>query len=87
MFPPKPCDQTVTVPLNVAGTAILYAAPSDVVPVQVCTGVFPVTGQNMPLLAMGGSALIMTCVGLGVVQSFAYRQEKAANDKKSEEIA
>lgn len=37
----------------------------------VCTGVFPVTGQNMPLLAMGGSALVMTCVSLGIVQSIA----------------
>jgi cell division protein FtsW len=53
----------------------------------VCTGVFPVTGQNMPLLAMGGSALIMTCVGLGIVQSFAYRQERALNEKNKEEIA
>lgn len=42
----------------------------------VCTGVFPVTGQNMPLLAMGGSALIMTCVAIGIVQSIAYRQDK-----------
>ena len=40
----------------------------------VCTGVFPVTGQNMPLLAMGGSALIMTCVAIGIVQSIARRQ-------------
>jgi len=39
----------------------------------VCTGIFPVTGQNMPLLAMGGSALIMTCVAIGIVQSIAHR--------------
>ncbi len=45
----------------------------------VCTGVFPVTGQNMPLLAMGGSALIMTCVALGVVQSIAYKQTKSSD--------
>lgn len=45
----------------------------------VCTGVFPVTGQNMPLLAMGGSALIMTCVALGVVQSIARKQMKEEN--------
>ncbi len=51
----------------------------------VCTGVFPVTGQNMPLLAMGGSALIMTCVALGIVQSIANKQNKGKNedDKKS----
>lgn len=41
----------------------------------VCTGTFPVTGQNMPLLAMGGSAMIMTCVSLGIVQGIARKQE------------
>lgn len=44
----------------------------------VCTGIFPVTGQNMPLLAMGGSALIMACVSIGIIQSIAYHQQKPA---------
>ena len=43
---------------------------------MVCTGIMPVTGQNMPLLAMGGSAMIMTCFSLGIVQSIAYRISK-----------
>jgi len=42
----------------------------------VCTGIFPVTGQNMPLLAMGGSALIMTCLAIGIVQSIAVKQQE-----------
>lgn len=50
----------------------------------VCTGTFPVTGQNMPLLAMGGSALIMTCVEIGIVQSIAYKQNKANGDDLEE---
>ena len=50
----------------------------------VCTGAFPVTGQNMPLLAMGGSALIMTCVEIGIVQSIAYKQNKANGEEKDE---
>ena len=41
----------------------------------VCNGIFPVTGQNMPLLAMGGSALIMTCLAIGIVQSIAVKQQ------------
>jgi cell division protein FtsW len=41
----------------------------------VCTGLMPVTGQNMPFLAMGGSAMIMSCVALGVVQSIAHKNE------------
>ncbi|MDG1331119.1 MAG: FtsW/RodA/SpoVE family cell cycle protein [Crocinitomicaceae bacterium] len=52
---------------------------------MVCTGIFPVTGQNMPLLAMGGSAMMMTCVSLGIVLSISLQQEKAtATIKKSE---
>jgi cell division protein FtsW len=47
----------------------------------VCTGVFQVTGQNMPLLAMGGSALIMACVSIGIVQSIAYNQQKKSKSK------
>lgn len=52
----------------------------------VCTGVFPVTGQNMPLLAMGGSGLIMTCLALGIVQSVAYSQNKKKEKEKDEKI-
>lgn len=40
----------------------------------VCTGVFPVTGQNMPFLAMGGSALLMACVSIGIIQAIAVKQ-------------
>ena len=34
------------------------------------------TGQNMPFLAMGGSALIMACVSIGIVQSIARNNNK-----------
>lgn len=43
---------------------------------MVCTGIFPVTGQNMPFLAMGGSAMIMACIGIGIVQGVAQKQEE-----------
>lgn len=51
----------------------------------VCTGVFPVTGQNMPFLAMGGSALVMACISIGVVQSFAKELKTASKEDKFEE--
>lgn len=51
----------------------------------VCTGIFPVTGQNMPLLAMGGSALIMTCVALGLVQSIANKQNKGKEENAGDQ--
>ena len=49
----------------------------------VCTGVFPVTGQNMPFLAMGGSALIMACVSLGIIQAIAARQMGSKTNETS----
>ncbi len=61
------------------GVLILIQATVNML---VCTGIFPVTGQNMPLLAMGGSALIMTCVSIGIVQSIANQQTK--NNEPSE---
>ncbi len=41
---------------------------------MVCAGIFPVTGQNMPFLAMGGSAMIMACISIGIVQGIAAKQ-------------
>ena len=52
---------------------------------MVCTGIFPVTGQNMPFLAMGGSAMIMACVGIGIVQGVAQKQEDR-NSVESEPV-
>lgn len=60
------------------GVGILLLTQATV-NMMVCTGIFPVTGQNMPLLAMGGSALIMTCLAIGMVQAIAYKQTKNTN--------
>ncbi len=46
---------------------------------MVCTGLIPVTGQNMPFLAMGGSAMIMSCISLGIVQSIARKNNEPDN--------
>lgn len=56
------------------GVGILLLSQATV-NMMVCTGIFPVTGQNMPFLAMGGSAMIMACVGIGIVQGIAQKQE------------
>ena len=51
----------------------------------VCTGVFPVTGQNMPFLAMGGSALLMACVSIGIIQAIAVKQASVTTAQIDEE--
>ena len=50
----------------------------------VCTGIMPVTGQIMPFLAMGGSAMVMSCIALGIIQSIANKNNP--KDNLSEEI-
>jgi len=55
------------------GIGILLLSQATV-NMMVCTGIFPVTGQNMPFLAMGGSAMIMACISIGIVQGIAQRQ-------------
>jgi cell division protein FtsW len=58
-----------------------------VINMMVCTGLMPVTGQNMPFLAMGGSAMIMSCVSLGIVLSIARAKEKPENTVVTKEKA
>ena len=58
------------------GIGILLLSQASV-NMLVCTGIFPVTGQNMPLLAMGGSAMITTTFALGMVQAIAIKQGKS----------
>jgi cell division protein FtsW len=69
---------------TVLGIGILLLSQA-VVNMMVCTGIAPVTGQNMPLLAMGGSALIMACVGIGIVQSIAATQQPAVKEEEEKE--
>jgi len=52
----------------------------------VCAGIFPVTGQNMPLLAMGGSALMMTCFALGIVLAISTKQLEVKAKEEDELI-
>ena len=67
------------------GIGILMLSQASV-NMLVCTGVFPVTGQNMPLLAMGGSALMITCLGLGIVQGIAHKSEGDIEESEEENL-
>jgi cell division protein FtsW len=48
---------------------------------MVSTGLMPVTGQNMPLLSMGGTSAWFTCIAFGIVLGVSREQSK--EDKKS----
>ena len=38
----------------------------------VCVGVFPVTGQPLPLVSMGGTSLLFTSAALGMILSVSH---------------
>lgn len=58
-----------------ATTALLVIGLSLSITVQafvnmlVCVGLFPVTGQPLPLISMGGSSVLFTCLAFGVMLS------------------
>lgn len=65
------------------GTLLLSQASINML---VCVGIFPVTGQNMPLLSLGGSAMFMTCVAIGIIQSIAGKQDKLTSSSKTNTV-
>jgi len=40
-----------------------------IINMAVVVGLLPVTGQPLPMISMGGSSLLFTCVALGIIQS------------------
>ncbi len=42
-------------------------------------GLFPVTGQPLPLLSMGGTSVIFTCIGIGIILSVSRGEVDESN--------
>ncbi|PCE63387.1 FtsW/RodA/SpoVE family cell cycle protein [Sediminicola luteus] len=55
----------------------------------VATGLFPVTGQTLPLISTGGTSIWMTCLAVGIILSASVKkdteEEKAVKTTKKEE--
>jgi cell division protein FtsW len=51
----------------------------------VATNLFPVTGQPLPMLSMGGTSIWFTSIGIGIVLSVSAG-ETAAKAKKEEDV-
>jgi len=52
----------------------------------VCTKLVPVTGQNIPILSMGGTSTWFTCIALGIILSVSrsIEEEKQKEEKNKE---
>ncbi len=49
----------------------------------VCTRLVPITGQNMPLISMGGTSTWFTCISLGIILSVSRSSEPEESKDKS----
>ena len=66
------------------GLPIVFQA---LINMAVAVELFPVTGQNLPLISSGGTSIWMTCLAIGIVLSVsAKREETRSKMKKEEEI-
>ncbi len=64
------------------GIPIIFQA---LINMAVAVGLFPVTGQPLPLISTGGTSIWMTCFAIGIVLSVsANREAKLAADKKND---
>jgi cell division protein FtsW len=63
------------------GLPIVFRA---MINMAVAVELFPVTGQNLPLISSGGTSIWMTCLALGMVLSVSAKREIVAKEEKEE---
>jgi len=69
----KSNDQYATIVAVGIGASIMFPA---IINMMVSTKLMPVTGQNMPLLSMGGTSAWFTCIAIGIVLSISRENNK-----------
>jgi cell division protein FtsW len=67
--------------LGLSFTLVLQALSNMAVNVNL----FPVTGVTLPLVSMGGSSFLFTCLSIGIILSVARNVEQLEGKKKYEE--
>ncbi|MGQ8336389.1 FtsW/RodA/SpoVE family cell cycle protein [Sunxiuqinia sp. A32] len=68
-----------TFPAFLTAGLVLVMVFQAIINMAVSTGVFPVTGQPMPWVSMGGTSTLFTAASFGIILSVSYQNQK---DKK-----
>ncbi|MRT16650.1 cell division protein FtsW [Vitellibacter sp. q18] len=63
------------------GLPIVFRA---MINMAVAVELFPVTGQNLPLISSGGTSIWMTCLALGMILSVSAKREVVAKEENEE---
>ncbi|MGZ5286139.1 MAG: FtsW/RodA/SpoVE family cell cycle protein, partial [Flavisolibacter sp.] len=69
--------------LGLSFTLVLQAMANMAVNVNL----FPVTGVTLPLISMGGSSFLFTCLSIGIILSVARNVEQLEGQKAAEAAA
>ncbi len=59
------------------GLPIIFQA---IINMAVAVNLFPVTGQNLPLISSGGTSIWMTCIAIGIILSVTAEKEIVLNE-------
>jgi cell division protein FtsW len=76
------CDRTFPAFL-VLGIALMMTAQA-MLNMMVAVGLFPVTGQILPLISKGGTATIVNCISIGIILAISRYTEKLETDTESD---
>ena len=68
--------------LGLSFTLVIQAIANMAVNVNL----FPVTGVTLPLISMGGSSFLFTCLAIGIILSVARNAERIEGEEKEEKF-
>ena len=65
------------------GLCIVFQA---LINMGVCVGLFPVTGQPLPLVSMGGTSLLFTSASFGMILSVSHTFSEEGEREEKEKL-
>ena len=63
------------------GLVVVTLVLQAMVNMGVGSTLLPVTGQPLPLVSMGGTSIILTCISIGIILSISRSVEKSEGGK------
>lgn len=76
----RKCDRTFPAFLAIGLTLMIVV--QAMVNMAVAVGIFPVTGQTLPLVSMGGSSMLFTSIALGIILSISRNLNEIEPDEE-----
>ncbi len=76
----RKCDRTFPAFLAIGLTLMIVV--QAMVNMAVAVGIFPITGQTLPLVSMGGSSMLFTSIAFGIILSISRNLDETEPDEE-----